>query len=112
VKKKPSLTCSARSLSTFACCNASERDLAIVVDRAAESETYKRIIEQTKVDVLIESVRLFDSYEGIGIPPNKKSLAFSFSLRSDEHTLSDEEIRLAMNAIIQALEEAGAPLRA
>lgn len=90
----------------------SERDLAIVVDRAAESETYKRIIEQTKVDVLIESVRLFDSYEGIGIPPNKKSLAFSFSLRSDEHTLSDEEIRLAMNAIIQALEEAGAPLRA
>lgn len=90
----------------------SERDLAVVVDRAAESVVYKRIIEQAETGLLIENVHLFDCYQGIGIPPDKKSLAFSFTLRSDDHTLADEEIRQAMDAIIQALDQAGAPLRA
>ncbi|MDO4572429.1 MAG: hypothetical protein Q4C13_03605 [Clostridia bacterium] len=89
----------------------SERDLAVVVDRAVESETLKRVIEAADTGLLVENVRLFDSYEGLGVPPGKKSLAFSFSLRSDEHTLSEEEIRRAMDAIIEALARAGAPLR-
>ncbi len=89
----------------------SERDLALIVDRNVESESLRSVIESADADVLIENVRLFDTYEGPGLLPGKKSLAFSFSLRSDTHTLSDDEIRQAMDAIIAKLETVGAPLR-
>ena len=51
-------------------------------------------------------------FAGIGIPAGKKSLAFSFSLRAEDHTQTDEEIKRGMDAIIDALKASGAPLRA
>ena len=89
-----------------------DRDLAVVVDASLESVALKRIIENAPAGVLISDVRLFDTYAGIGIPSGKKSLAFSFALRADDHTLSDEEIKRAMDAIIDSLKANGAPLRA
>lgn len=91
---------------------AADRDLAVVVNADAESADLKRVIETAPAGVIVSDVRLFDTYAGIGIPAGKKSLAFSFSLRSEEHTLSDEEIKRAMDAIIDALKASGAPLRA
>ena len=88
-----------------------ERDLAVVVDAQAESETFRRLIENAASGVIVSDVRLFDTYAGIGIPAGKKSLAFSFALRADDHTLTDEEIRLAMDAIIGCLRANDAPLR-
>lgn len=43
-------------------------------------------------------------YRGIGIPEGKKSMAYSFTLRSEDHTLVDEEIQAAVGSIIRALE--------
>lgn len=91
---------------------AAERDLAIVVDAGLESAVLKRVIETAPAGVIVSDVRLFDTYAGIGIPAGKKSLAFSFSLRSEDHTLTDEEIKHGMDAIIDALKASGAPLRA
>ncbi len=91
---------------------AAERDLAIVVDAGLESAVLKRVIETAPAGVIVSDVRLFDTYAGIGIPAGKKSLAFSFSLRSEDHTLTDEEIKRGMDAIIDALKASGAPLRA
>ncbi len=91
---------------------AAERDLAVVVDSSMESAVLKRIIETAPAGVIISDVRLFDTYAGLGIPAGKKSLAFSFSLRAEDHTLSDEEIKRGMDAIIDALKACGAPLRA
>ena len=91
---------------------AAERDLAVVVDASLESAALKRVIESAPAGVIVSDVRLFDTYAGIGIPAGKKSLAFSFSLRAEEHTLSDEEIKRGMDAIIDALKASGAPLRA
>ena len=88
-----------------------ERDLAVVVERDAASDIFRRVIEKANTGVLIENVRLFDSYEGTGVPSGQKSLAFSFTLRSDDHTLSEDELRQAMDTIIEALRQAGAPLR-
>ena len=88
-----------------------ERDLSVVVDRGAETADLERVILNAQSDVLVENVALFDTYEGIGILPGKKSLAYTFTLRAEEHTLKDEEIRAAMDAIIQALASAGAVLR-
>lgn len=91
---------------------AAERDLAVVVNADTESAELKRVIEDSPAGVLVSDVRLFDSYAGIGIPAGKKSLAFSFALRAEDHTLSDEEIKRAMDAIIESLKNSGAPLRA
>jgi len=91
---------------------AADRDLAVVVNADAESADLKRVIETAPAGVIVSDVRLFDTYAGIGIPAGKKSLAFSFSLRAEEHTLSDEEIKRAMDAIIDVLKASGAPLRA
>ena len=91
---------------------AAERDLAVVVDAALESAVLKRVIETAQAGVIVSDVRLFDTYSGIGIPIGKKSLAFSFSLRAEDHTLTDEEIKRGMDAIIDALKASGAPLRA
>ncbi|MEG1524144.1 MAG: phenylalanine--tRNA ligase subunit beta [Clostridia bacterium] len=88
-----------------------QRDLAVVVDNNVESAVLKRTIEQAETDLIIENIRLFDTYVGIGMLPGKKSLAFSFTLRADDHTLSDDEIKTAFDAIIMALKANGAPLR-
>ena len=91
---------------------AADRDLAVVVDAGVESAELKRVIETAPAAVIVSDVRLFDTYAGIGIPAGKKSLAFSFSLRAEDHTLTDEEIKRGMDAIIDALRINGAPLRA
>ncbi len=88
-----------------------QRDLAVVVDDLIENDTIVDVIRSVKTDLLIENIALFDVYKGIGVLPGKKSLAYTFTLRSDDHTLTDEEIRGAMGAIIAALESNGAMLR-
>ena len=60
----------------------------------------------------LEDIALFDEYCGQQIQAGKKSLAFTFMLRAEDHTLSDDEIKKAMEAMIDALKQAGAPLRA
>ena len=91
---------------------AAERDLAVVVDADVPSANLKRVIETAPSEVIVSDVRLFDTYAGIGIPAGKKSLAFSFALRAEDHTLTDEEIKRGMDAIIDSLKANGAPLRA
>lgn len=91
---------------------AADRDLAVVVDRGVESETLRKIIISAPSGVIVSDAHLFDTYAGPGVPLGKKSLAFTFSLRAEDHTLTDDEIKNAMDAIIEALRENGAPLRA
>lgn len=87
------------------------RDLAVVVDNDREAAECMDIIRNAQSELLVENIRLFDVYRGIGVATGKKSLAFSFSLRSPDHTLTEEEIRKAFDAIIDALKNNNAPLR-
>ena len=59
----------------------------------------------------LESVKLFDVYQGKQILPGKKSVAFSLTLRSAEGTLTDEQATSAVNKAIKSLEKVGAFLR-
>jgi len=88
------------------------RDLAVVVDRATETAALEKVIAGAEAGVLVENIKLFDTYEGAGVPQGKKSLAYTFTLRAEDHTLHDDEIKGAMDAIIAALDANGAPLRA
>jgi phenylalanyl-tRNA synthetase beta chain len=60
---------------------------------------------------LVESVELFDVYEGPGLPEEARSLAYGVRLSSAERTLSDAEITDARAALIAAASTLGAELR-
>ncbi len=87
------------------------RDLAIVVPEDSESAHWIEIIESAPVDLIVEKGRLFDVFRGPAVGLGKKSLAITFTLRAEDHTLTDEEIKKAFETIIRVLAENGAPLR-
>ena len=84
------------------------RDIAIVVDEGADAQTVIDVIAAVKTKAMIGNISCFDvfypKFPGEkGIPEGKKSMAFRFELRSDDHTLNDEEISLSVKAILKAL---------
>ena len=86
------------------------RDLALLCDKSIPVQTLEKAIRRG-VGSVLESVKLFDVYEGEQIPSGQKSVAFSLLLRSADHTLSEEEIGRVMNKIMKNLTAAGAVLR-
>lgn len=87
-----------------------KEDLALVVDDSVPAENVRRAL--AGAHELIESVRLFDVYTGGQIGERKKSLAFSLRMRAFDHTLSEEEMRVARESAVNAVHAAtGATLR-
>lgn len=86
-----------------------KEDLAFIVDAGTPAATLRGALEGASE--LIESVRLFDVYEGDQVPEGKKSLAFALRLRASDRTLTDDEIKSARDAAITEAAAAGATLR-
>ena len=86
-----------------------KEDLAFTIDTSVPAATVQQALEG--VSDLIESVRLFDVYEGDQLPAGKKSLAFALRLRAPDRTLTDHEIKSARDAAIEVAAAAGATLR-
>jgi len=81
---------------------ATEFDLALLVrndQRAAEVEA---VIRKAAGD-LLESVAVFDSYTGKGVPAGYRSLAWRLVLRHPERTLRDKEIEGRRAKILSTL---------
>ena len=83
------------------------RDLAFIIDK---SVPYATIAEKVEGD-LVEEVRLFDVYEGKGIPKGKHSLALAMVLRHPAKTLTDEEANEERERAFRVLESLGAQRR-
>ena len=49
---------------------------------------------------ICEDVRVFDVYRGAQLGEGKKSVAFSLTLRSADHTLVEDEINSAMKKVM------------
>jgi phenylalanyl-tRNA synthetase beta chain len=87
------------------------RDVAFIVDAGVPGERIERTI-RTSSTGLLQSVELFDVYEGDPLPAGKKSVAFTLGLMSTEKTLTDSEIDAAVRVVVAAVErEEGATLR-
>jgi phenylalanyl-tRNA synthetase beta chain len=88
-----------------------ERDFAFVVDsKIAADEIIKAARSAERA--LIESVSVFDVYEGKGVPEGKKSLAISVRLQPKDKTLTDAEIEIIAQKIVAAVTKAtGGTLR-
>ncbi len=87
------------------------RDLALVVDKNIPAEELEKTINKAG-GKLVSKVALFDLYEGKQVPAGKRSLAYSLTFRSEEATLTDEEVNGVMDQIKAALFDLGATLRA
>jgi phenylalanyl-tRNA synthetase beta chain len=62
---------------------------------------------------LLEDLRLFDLYTGSPVPEGQRSLAYAFTFRAPDRTLTGEEAAAAFYAAVAAAEQAtGAVLRA
>lgn len=87
------------------------RDIAIVVTEEITAGQVEEII-RNKGGRLIEEVKLFDIYRGSQIQEGYKSMAYSIVYRSDEKTLSEEDITKVHNKIVNSLvNQVGAALR-
>ncbi|MCP5164853.1 MAG: phenylalanine--tRNA ligase subunit beta [Pseudomonadales bacterium] len=80
------------------------RDLAVVVDKSVPSAELLANVRQVAGSYL-RDLRLFDVYEGKGIDPKRKSLALGLTFRHQTRTLSDEDVNLAMDQVIDSLEK-------
>jgi phenylalanyl-tRNA synthetase beta chain len=68
-----------------------ERDTALVLDASIEAAEIIGHLRAYPSD-LIEDVSIFDVYQGTGIEPGKKSVAFNVRYRSADKTLTDAEV--------------------
>jgi phenylalanyl-tRNA synthetase beta chain len=88
-----------------------ERDFAFVVDAGVPAG---EIVKAAKMAdrVLIESVTLFDVYEGKGVAPGKKSVAIAVRIQPKDKTLTEAEIEaLAQKLVAAVIKATGASLR-
>ena len=86
------------------------RDLAIVAPVSVASGEIIDLIKENGGDYL-ESVSIFDVYEGEHIEAGYRSLAYNLQFRSMEGTLNDEDIDGTIQAIIDALATKNCKLR-
>jgi phenylalanyl-tRNA synthetase beta chain len=80
------------------------RDLAIIVSEKRTVSELEEVITGA-CPPFLESVWLFDVYEGEEIPEGCRSLAWRFRFQAADRTLTDEEVDAAMKAVTLALED-------
>jgi len=89
-----------------------ERDFAFVVDSKMAADDLVKAAKGAE-RALIETVTIFDVYEGKGVADGKKSLAISVRLQPKDKTLTDAEIEAVGQKIVAAVAKAtGGVLRA
>lgn len=88
---------------------ASTKDLALIVDQSVHAgDVEKEVAKFAKKATQgfnCESVRIFDLYQGEGLPEGKKSLALSMSFRAPDRTLKDKEVNAAFEGIQKLINE-------
>ena len=83
---------------------ASERDIAITVNRSIPVAEIEQVIREFGGKYLLQ-VSLFDVYESEQIGKENRSLAYRLTFQCEERTLTDEEVNEAFQAIVDHLAE-------
>ena len=79
------------------------RDIAVIVEKSVFADKLMATIRESAEQYLV-AVDLFDIYTGKQVEKDMKSLAFNLEFRSDEKTLTDEEIEPILNNIVSQLQ--------
>ncbi|KRK73208.1 phenylalanine--tRNA ligase subunit beta [Lacticaseibacillus nasuensis] len=87
------------------------RDIAIQVAKTVDNATIEATIRAAGGKYL-QSITLFDVYEGAHIAPGQKSLAYTLTYLNEAATLTDEQVTTAFDKVVAALQEhVGASIR-
>ena len=87
------------------------RDIAMLVDKTVPVADIENVIKKASGKIL-ESLQLFDVYEGKQIPEGKKSVAYSAIYRSADRSLTGDEVQKVFDKVVKNLEnQIGAQLR-
>ena len=78
------------------------RDLALIVDQGVTNDSVINIVAKLQPKNL-ESLELFDVYTGKGVDKGKKSVAYSFTYRSANQTLTDKKVNKVHQQVIDTL---------
>lgn len=81
-----------------------ERDLCVVLAADIPWDKVENLVAWSGIQIL-DNVELIDVYSGKQLPPGKKSFAFRVTYRSDDATLTSEQVAEAQDFIIQRLKE-------
>jgi len=76
------------------------RDVAMIVPEATTHEAILQVVKQSK-PANLESVELFDVFRGKNVPAGQKSLAYAFTYRNAERTLTDAEATAAHEKLVE-----------
>ncbi|MEO1400817.1 MAG: phenylalanine--tRNA ligase subunit beta [Cyanobacteria bacterium J06635_1] len=98
---KPGTAVRFESYSTYP---ASDRDLAFFASVETTVADLEKLITRTGGQ-LLESVTLFDQYQGENVPEGQRSLAFRLVYRASDRTLTDQDIDPVHQKVRQALEK-------
>ncbi len=79
------------------------QDLAIVLDAEIPAERVVEELREAGGD-LLESINLFDVYQGPQVPDGKRSLAYTLTFRAPDRTLNDAEVTTIRHRIIAKLQ--------
>lgn len=80
------------------------RDIAMLVPEATTHEAVLNVVKQAKPQNL-ENVELFDVFRGKNIPEGQKSMAYAFTYRNAERTLTDAEVNPAQEKLVSQLKD-------
>ena len=86
------------------------RDISMIVKKDILAGQIEAMIAQRGGKIL-ESIQLFDIYEGSQIQEGFKSMAYTITFRAKDRTLDENDITGAMKKILNGLESLGIELR-
>ncbi len=78
------------------------RDVAMIVSEATTHEGVLQALKQAR-PANLESAELFDVFRGKNVPSGQKSMAYAFTYRHPERTLTDTEVNAAHEMLVAQL---------
>ena len=78
--------------------------MAILVPEATTHDAVLSAVKQAK-PANLESVELFDVFRGKNVPAGQKSLAYAFTYRAADKTLTDNDVNAAHASAVDALKQ-------
>ncbi len=74
----------------------------MLVPETVTHEAVLQVVKQAK-PANLEATELFDVFRGKNVPAGQKSMAYAFTYRSAEKTLTDAEVNLAHEKLVADL---------
>ncbi|NJK89981.1 MAG: hypothetical protein HC923_11715 [Myxococcales bacterium] len=80
-----------------------QRDLSFFVKKERLAAAILETVRDAGKAVNLESVELFDVFEGRGVPEDERSIAIALVFRATDHTMDEAEVEASQKHILEAL---------